>query len=32
MSEHLTPETMKLNEVQPNGFVAEPRFSLTKFS
>jgi hypothetical protein len=24
-SEHITPETMKLNEVQPNGFVTEPR-------
>ena len=24
-SEHITPETMKLNEVQPDGFVAEPR-------
>ena len=24
-SEHITAETMKLNEVQPDGFVAEPR-------
>ncbi len=30
MSEHITPETMKLNEVQPNGFVAEPRDSLSR--
>lgn len=25
MSEHITPETMKLNEVQPTGFTTEPR-------
>ena len=25
MSEHITPETMQLNEVQPSGFTAEPR-------
>lgn len=24
-SEHITPETMKLNETEPQGFTAEPR-------